>query len=170
MKKSNLINATRYSYLISQQVDLETQQIDTFSACIDAEAEKDPRQTCIKIMTEPGYFELFNNQNKADTCTTAVAAWNDVKSSDTSGLDGGQPEACAVLTSHVFQAYSWYLQDLSDGIIGALTEKLTETIAKSSNEAEKQKEKAEVVTMLKQQTNAKAVEDGIKMVNDIGNA
>ena len=100
------MNATRYSYLLSQQVDLETQQIDTFSSCIDSEAEKDPRQTCIKIMTEPGYFELYNNQNKADTCTTAVAHWNDVKTTDS---DGPAPEACAVLTSHAFQAYSWYL-------------------------------------------------------------
>ena len=84
-------------------------------------------------MTEPGYFELYNNQNKADTCTTAVAHWNDVKTTDS---DGPAPEACAVLTSHAFQAYSWYLQDLSDGIIGAQTEKMTETLAKVSGEAE----------------------------------
>lgn len=61
LQKSNLQNAYRYSYLISQQVDLETQQVDTYSGCIDTEAEKNPRQTCIDIMTEPGYFDLYNN-------------------------------------------------------------------------------------------------------------
>ena len=35
MNKSNVANATRYSYLISQQVDLETQQVDTFAGCIE---------------------------------------------------------------------------------------------------------------------------------------
>lgn len=43
LQKSNLQNAYRYSYLISQQVDLETQQVDTYSGCIDTEAEKNPR-------------------------------------------------------------------------------------------------------------------------------
>ena len=32
--KATLPNATRYSYLVGQQVDLETQQIDTFSGCV----------------------------------------------------------------------------------------------------------------------------------------
>ena len=35
MNRSSLNNATRYSYLISQQVDLETQQVDTFASCIE---------------------------------------------------------------------------------------------------------------------------------------
>jgi hypothetical protein len=43
MQKSNIQNAVRYSYAISQQVDLETQQIDTFASCVSLEAEKDPR-------------------------------------------------------------------------------------------------------------------------------
>ena len=33
--KATLPNSTRYSYLISQQVDLETQQVDTYSGCIE---------------------------------------------------------------------------------------------------------------------------------------
>ena len=68
MSKSNLPNATRYSYLISQQVDLETQQVDTFAACVDLDAEKDPRKTCINIMTQPGHFDLYSNNNKAEVC------------------------------------------------------------------------------------------------------
>ena len=45
MSKSNLQNALRLSYLVSQHVDLETQQVDTFSACIDLDAENDPKKT-----------------------------------------------------------------------------------------------------------------------------
>jgi len=43
VNKANTVNATRYSYLISQQVDLQTQLIDTYSSCVVAEAEADPR-------------------------------------------------------------------------------------------------------------------------------
>lgn len=65
MGKSNLTNATRFSYLISMQVDLETQQVDTFSGCVDHEAEQDPRQACIDIMTQKGLFDLYSNNDKA---------------------------------------------------------------------------------------------------------
>ena len=108
MQKSSLPNATRYSYAISQQVDLETQQIDTFAGCVSLEAEKDPRQTCIDIMTEPGHFTLYSNKAKADVCTTAFATWEDVKLGS-EGFGGKEQDACAILTSHIFQAYSWYV-------------------------------------------------------------
>ena len=49
--KATTANATRYSYLIGQQVDLETQQIDTFSGCVRHKAELDPSQACIDIVT-----------------------------------------------------------------------------------------------------------------------
>lgn len=169
LQKSNLSNAHRYSYLISQQVDLETQQVDTFSSCIDLEAEKNPRQTCIDIMTEPGFFELYNNQMKADSCQTAVMAWEDLKT-HAAGLDGGSPDPCAVITSHVFQAYSWFLQDLSDGIIGAQTEKLSETLQKASADAVAQKKETDVKIFLKQQQNNNVVTDGQKLVNEIQQA
>ena len=65
MGKSNLQNATRYSYLISLHVDLESQQVDTFGGCVDHEAEMDPRQACIDIMTKRGHFDLYSNNDKA---------------------------------------------------------------------------------------------------------
>ena len=45
---------------------------------------------------------------------------------------GAKPDVCAVLTSHLFQAYSWYLQDLSDAIIGELTVRMTAALEKTS--------------------------------------
>jgi len=38
---------------------------------------------------------------KADSCQTAVMAWEDLKT-HAAGLDGGPPDPCAVITSHVF--------------------------------------------------------------------
>ena len=49
--KATLANTTRYSYLVGQQVDLETQQIDTFSGCVRQQAEQDPSTACIDIVT-----------------------------------------------------------------------------------------------------------------------
>ena len=105
--------------------------MDTFGGCVDHEAEMDPRQACINIMTQRGHFDLYSNNDKAQVCQLATHAWDDVKSASM-GQGGTPPDVCAVLTSHIFQAYSWHLQDLSDGIIGALTEKLSEKLQKNS--------------------------------------
>lgn len=50
MNKSNVPNATRYSYLISQQVDLQTQLMEAYSGCTEAEADAKPRETCINVL------------------------------------------------------------------------------------------------------------------------
>lgn len=105
MGKSSLANATRYSYLVNQQVDIETQQIDSFSGCVMQRAEADPSQACIDIVSQPGNFDLYSAQDKADACQVAVNTWTQLKNN---GADK-KPDVCAILTSHVFQAYSWYL-------------------------------------------------------------
>ena len=51
LQKSNLVNATRYSYLISQQVHLETQQVNTYSECVGREVEDDFKNKCLGIVT-----------------------------------------------------------------------------------------------------------------------
>ena len=108
MSKSSLLNATRYSYLISQQVDLETEQIDTFAGCIEYQAKTDPRSTCIEMMTEPGHFDLYSNQDKAEICQTAIYGWDEeVKYAELH--EEKMPDACASITTHIFQAYSWFL-------------------------------------------------------------
>ena len=61
MQEATSSNATRYSYLISQQVDLETQQVETFSSCVHQTSEEDPAATCIEMSTKPGYFELYSS-------------------------------------------------------------------------------------------------------------
>ena len=133
---SNLVNATRYSYFVSLQVDLETQQIDSYASCISSEAEADPAGICVEIMTEPGYFDLYNAEDKSDVCQQAATAWQDKK---TLALVNGEakPDICAILTSDIFQTYNYFIQDLSDGIIGQLTEELSEQIKLASEDFEK---------------------------------
>ena len=84
-------------------------------------------------MTQKGFFDLYSNNDKAQVCQLATHTWDDLKSSHT-GQGGTEPDICAVLTSHIFQSYSWHLQDLSDGIIGALTEKLSEKLKNTSGD------------------------------------
>ena len=122
----------RYSYLVSLHVDLETQQTDTYAACIEQEAITNPRRTCIEIMTTPGYFDLYSNDAKAEVCTTATHSLDEIRTKQAKSDNPVPIDSCATLTSHIFQSYSYYLQDMTDGIIGALTEKMTETLHKAS--------------------------------------
>ena len=77
--QASLPNVLRYSYLVSLHVDLETQQTDTYAACIEMEASTNPRKTCIEIMTTPGYFDLYSNDAKAEVCTTATHSLDEIR-------------------------------------------------------------------------------------------
>jgi len=97
------------------------------------EAERDPRKTCVDMMTKPGHFDLYTTNDKSQVCQTAAHTWDDLKAQHSSS-GGTIPDACAVLTSHIFQAYSFHLQELSDGIIGSLTDKMTKQLQTSSSD------------------------------------
>ena len=165
MNKSNLANATRYSYLISQQVDLQTQLIDTFSSCVAQEAEAKPRESCINIMLQPT-FDLYSTSDKAQVCQVAVRSYNDLKV-ESEGSGDKKPDVCAVLTSHIFQSYSDHLQDLSDAILGSLTEKLSAKLQESSADYQQQKQEQQVKIALKAAKSEKVIQEGQKLVNDI---
>lgn len=77
------------------------------------------------MSTMPGYFELYSSEDKAEACQVAMRTYDELKLKS-KGYGGVKPDVCAVLTSHLFQAYSWYLQDLSDAIIGELTVRMTD--------------------------------------------
>ena len=64
LDKASVANATRYSYLISQQVDIQMQLIDNYSSCTEADAKTKPRETCINILLEPT-FDLWSSAEKA---------------------------------------------------------------------------------------------------------
>ena len=71
LNKSTLANATRYSYLISQQVDLQAQLVETYGGCFEAEAKAKPKDYCVKIMTKP-IFDMYAPKDKASNCQIAL--------------------------------------------------------------------------------------------------
>lgn len=84
-------------------------------------------------MTTSGQFLLWTNEQKAETCQLATHVWDDLKAA--ADVDGGsRADPCGIITTHIYQSYSWFVQDLSEGIIGALTQKMTENLEKGSKE------------------------------------
>lgn len=165
LNKASPVNATRYSYLVSQQVDLQTQLIDAYSNCVAAEAEANPRQTCINIMIQPT-FDMYSTKDKADVCQVAVRTWTDVRA-DAAASGESKPDICAVLTAHIFESYSDHLQDLSDAILGSLTEKLSKRLKESSADYVEQKNEQKIKMMLQSAKDNKVIAEGQKLVSDI---
>lgn len=69
-------SSLRFSYLVSQNTDLEVAEMRAFSNCIEADALEDPQTLCVNTITEYGQFALFSNQMKADVCAKAVEKFN----------------------------------------------------------------------------------------------
>ena len=79
LNKTSTSNAVRYSYLISQQVDLETHLIDSYSSCVESRARSNPRDYCIETLIEPT-FDLYSMNDKAQVCLEAVGIYNELNS------------------------------------------------------------------------------------------
>ena len=48
------VNSLRYSYLVSQNSDLEVAQMNAFSSCVESQARQYPKTLCIDTVTEYG--------------------------------------------------------------------------------------------------------------------
>lgn len=68
-----------------------------------------------------------------------------------------KPDSCAILNAHLFQSYSDHLQDLSDGIIGSMTEKMTAKIQEASVDYQEQKDAQNVKNALKEANGEKII-------------
>ena len=95
-----------------------------------------------------------------------MRSYNDLKV-ESEGSGDKKPDVCAVLTSHIFQSYSDHLQDLSDAILGSLTEKLSAKLQESSADYQQQKQEQQVKIALKAAKSEKVIQEGQKLVNDI---
>lgn len=54
-------NALRFSYLVSQDTDLEVAQMNAFSGCQEVDASADPQTCCVETITEYGQFALWSD-------------------------------------------------------------------------------------------------------------
>ena len=70
------------------------------------------------MITKPGIFDLYSDSMKAEVCQMAINELSEISSLNQSA--GNSTNSCAVLTSQIFQSYSWFLQDLDDTVVGAL--------------------------------------------------
>jgi len=77
--------------------------------------------------------------------------WKDLKTSSVVN-NTQKPDVCAILTSEIFQMYSFHLQDLSDGIIGALTQKMSSEVKQSSQQYADDRKEQEVKMFLEEQS------------------
>ena len=77
--------------------------------------------------------------DKADVCQIAVGSYNALLNAANAAGDE-KPDLCAILNAHLFQSYSDHLQDLSDAVIGSLTEKMTAKLQEASVDYQAQKD------------------------------
>ena len=99
-------------------------------------------------------------------CQVATRTYNDLKV-EAQGSGEKKPDACSTLYAHIFSSYSDHLQDLSDAILGSLTEALSKKMQESSSEYEQQQREQKVKIALKEAKGEKIVQEGQKLVNDI---
>lgn len=86
---------------------MQTQLMDAYSGCTEAEADAKPRETCINVLLQPT-FDLYSTSDKAQVCQVAVHTYNDLKT-EAAGSDDKKPDACATLYAHIFSSYSDHL-------------------------------------------------------------
>ena len=124
-------SAIRFSYVIGQFADLEAQQITAYQNCIPKKAQEDPSGVCLDMLTTPGQFALYSDAMKAEVATRTVEELSDlIQRSQTNGTPA--PDRCALITSQVYQSYGWYLQDLNEMVIAALTQEMNKILQQQS--------------------------------------
>lgn len=85
------------------------------------------------MITQPGAFNLYSDQMKADVCQGTLSELNKVIAAN----PDVQTNHCSMITSQVYQSYSWFLQDLQDSVLGSLVGALsTQLEAQSAQYAE----------------------------------
>lgn len=77
------------------------------------------------------------------------------------------PDRCALITSQLYQSYGWYLQDLSDNVIAALTQEMNKLLHEESQYYADHKDQEAVSMFLKQQTGDEVVQQTQELMNQI---
>lgn len=94
---------------------------------------------------------------KAEVCTRTIEELSTVSNRNlANGTEA--PDRCALITSQLYQSYGWYLQDLSDRIIAALTQEMNRMIEHESNYYQEHREAEEVQLFLNQYQGTSVVE------------
>lgn len=120
------IDSLRYSYMLSQNSDLQVAQTNDFGKCVESEAETDPKALCISTITEYGQFALFSNQMKADVCAQTINKYKTVR--DRAIAKQQDPvSSCSFIIVQVYSDYAQFLNDLLDDIVDELYAQMKKT-------------------------------------------
>jgi len=68
------------------------------------------------------------------------------------------PDRCGLIVSQLYQSYGWYLQDLSDMVVAALTQEMNRMLQYESNYYKEHREQEEVSLFLKETQGTSVVE------------
>ena len=152
------MSAVRFSYMITQFADLEAQQITSFSGCNDWDALNDANLVCLDIITTPNQFSLYSDAMKAEVCVRTIEELNKVV--DKKLLNGEEePDRCALITSQLYQSYGWFLQDLSNSVIAALTQEMNKMLQEESQYYMNNRAAEDVQMFLSEQQGTAVVQD-----------
>ena len=105
------LDALRYSYIVSQNTDLQVSQMDAFAKCVESEAEADPKALCVSTVTEYGQFAMFSNQMKADVCAKTTDKFKTAKDKAIAKQQE-PPTACSFIIVETYSSYAQFLNDL----------------------------------------------------------
>jgi len=85
---------------------------------------------------------------KAEVCTRTIEELATVQQR---ARDKGEdnPDRCGLICSQLYQSYGWYMQDLNDMVVGALTTEMNKMLLYQSNYYKEHREQEEVSLFLK---------------------
>ena len=99
---------------------------------------------------------------KAEVCVRTIEELNKVV--DKKLLNGeDEPDRCALITSQLYQSYGWFLQDLSNSVIAALTQEMNKMLQEESQYYMNNRAAEDVQMFLNQQQGTAVVQDTEKL-------
>ena len=117
------------------------------------------------MITKPGIFDLYSDAMKAEVCQMAINQLAEITS--TNSASKTPTNSCAILTSQIYQSYSWFLQDLDDTVIGSLVQNLSQQMSAQTIYAADTRDQSQVKNFLKQTTDQNYITEGQNLYNSI---
>lgn len=136
---------------------------------MEKEALEDPSSVCADIITTPNQFSLYSDAMKAETCTRTIEEL-DAQNARSLAQSVEAPDRCGLIVSQVYQSYGWFLQDLNDLVIAALTKEMNDMLQYQSDYYKAHKEQEDVAHFLRlQEENVSVADETLLLYNQIQN-
>lgn len=117
--------------------------MNSFSLCVEEDAQANPNKVCIETITEYGQFAMFSKQTKADVCTKTVSKY-EALNAQALAAGGYSVNACSTIIVQLYTDYQDYLNELQEKIVSNLIDEMNQQISKVQGTDELTKETDEV--------------------------